>query len=323
MTELRIGTAVARPGERAFGALQVGSLADGSEIEIPVVLINGARPGRRLYIQAAVHGTEVNPLESLRRVLIHLDPADVSGQIVAVPVANVIGFRMRDRRTAVDGEDMNRVWPGRPGGTLSERMAHAIYTQAVAGSDLLIDLHTGYSTMIPHTVFGEGDERSEELARSFGTEFLVMEERDEEWERAGFAGKLRNVAAADGIPAITPELGGFSKFEGSPIQAGVMGISNVLVRYGFIRGDVIGPSRQIVIRNHLTRLRATRGGVFVATVRPGQQVWETQELGFIYSPATFEVIETVRAPFDSIVVFHAENPVVNAGDTLVNLGRRG
>lgn len=323
MSELRIGTAVARPGERAFGALEVGSLADGSQIEIPVVVINGAQPGKRLYIQAAVHGIEVNPLESLRRVLLDLDPAEVSGQIVAVPVANVIGFRMRDRRTLVDGEDMNRVWPGRPDGSISERMAHVIYTQAVAGADLLIDLHTGYSTMVPHTVFGEGDARSEELARSFGTEFLVMEERDDEWERSRFSGKLRNVAVADGIPAITPELGGFSRFEGASIQAGVMGITNVLVRYGFIRGDVIGPGRQVVIRNHLTRLTATRGGVFVATARPGQQVWETQELGYIYSPATFEIIETVRAPFDSIVVFHAENPVVNSGDTVVNLGRHG
>jgi predicted deacylase len=102
-----------------------------------------------------------------------------------------------------------------------------------------------------------------------------------------------------------------------------MGISNVLARYGFVRGDVVAPSRQIVIRNHLTRVTSNCGGVFIATVRPGQEVWETQELGYIYSPATFEIVETIRAPFDSVVVFHAENPVINSGDTVVNLGKRG
>jgi predicted deacylase len=301
----------------------VGRLADGSPVDIPVTLINGAQPGRRLFIEAAVHGVEVNPMESLRRVILGLDPAEVSGQIVAVNVANVLAFRQHDRRTPFDREDMNRVWPGRLDGTLSERMAQAIYAQAVKGSDLVIDMHTGYSTMITHTVFGEDDSRSEELARCFGTEYLLMEEKDEDWQRARFSGKLRNVAAADGIPAITPELGGFSKFEGHQIQAGVMGITNVLVRYGFIRGDVIAPSRQIVIRNHLTRVTARNGGVFISTVRPGQEVWETQELGYIYSPRDFEIVETVRAPFDSIVVFHAENPIVNTGDTVVNLGKRG
>ncbi len=323
MSLLKIGTAVAETGARGFGAIHVGSLADGSAIQIPVIVINGAKPGRRLYLQAAAHGIEVNPIESLRRVVLDLDPQELTGQIVVVPVANPLGFRHHDRRTPTDREDMNRVWPGRRDGTISDRMAHALFSEAVAGSDLVIDLHTGYSTMITHTVFGEGDARSEDLARCFGTEYLLMEERDEDWQIARFSGKLRNVAAAEGIPAITPELGGYSKFEGNQIQAGVMGVTNVLASYGFLRGDVTVPSRQIVIRNHLTRVTADAGGVFVSTVRPGQEVWETQELGYIYSPATFEIIETIRSPFDATVVLYAENPIVNSGDTVVNLGKRG
>ena len=323
MTGLRVGTVEAQPGTRVYGEILVGSLADGSAVAVPLVLINGSSEGRRLFIQAAVHGVEVNPLESLRRVVTGLNPQEVHGQIVAVTVANPLGFRHHDRRNITDREDVNRVWPGRADGGLAERIAHAIYEQAVKGADLVVDLHTGYSTMITHTVYGEGDAASESLARCFGTEYLIMEEQDDDWSRARFSGKLRNVANADGIPAITPELGGHSKFEGNQIQSGVMGLTNVLVRYGFIRGDVIAPHRQITIRNHLTKVTANEGGIFVATVRPGQEVWETQELGYIYTPGDFEIVETVRAPFDSVVVYHAENPVVNTGDTLVNLGKRG
>ncbi|CAN5634144.1 succinylglutamate desuccinylase/aspartoacylase family protein [soil metagenome] len=318
---LCVGTLEAAPGTREYGVLNAGTLADGSPVEIPVVAINGASEGRRLFIQAAVHGVEVNPIESLRRVMKDIDPHEVKGQVVAVILANPLGFRHHDRRNIVDREDINREWPGRSDGGLSERIANMIFESAVRGSNLVVDLHTGYSTMITHTVFGEDDPASEDLARCFGTEYLIMEEKDEDWQRAGFAGKLRNVAAAEGIPAITPELRGFSRFEGNEIQSGVMGLMNVLVRYGFVRGDVIAPRRQVVIRNHLTRVTANFGGVFVASVRPGQEVWETQELGYIYSPRNFDIVETVRAPFDSIVVFHAENPVVNTGDTLVNLGK--
>ena len=319
---LNVGELTAGQGERIFGELPVGQLADGSSVSVPVVLINGSTAGRRLFIQAAVHGVEVNPIESLRRVVTQLDPAEVSGQIVAVIVANPLGFNHHDRRNITDREDINRIWPGNATGGLADRIAYSIFNNAVVGSDLVIDLHTGYSTMITHTVFGEDDRRSEDLARCFGTEYLLMEEQDAEWEQSRFDGKLRNAAAAAGIPAITPELGGASKFEGTQIQSGVIGLWNVLVQYGFVRGDVVFPRRQITIRNHLTRVTANQGGIFVSTVNPGQEVWETQELGYIYSPRTFEIVETVRSPFDAIVVFHAENPVVSTGDTVVNLGKR-
>ncbi len=322
MGTLRVGSAEAEPGALAHGAIRVGSLADGSEVNVPVVLVNGASEGRRVFLQAAVHGVEVNPIESVRRVIAELDPAELSGQVVVVTPANPLGFRHHDRHNITDGEDVNRVWPGAADGGLAQRIAYAIYEEAVRGSDLVVDLHTGFSTMITHTVFAEGDPASEQLARCFGTEYLIMEEQDEDWERARFSGKLRNVANAEGIPAITPELGGHSKFEGNQIQSGVMGITNVLAQYGFLRGDVVVPHRQIVIRNHLTRVTADEGGIFVATVRPGQEVWETQELGYIYTPGNFEIVETVRAPFDAVVVYHAEDPVVSTGDTLVNLGRR-
>ncbi len=207
MATLRVGSVEAKPETKTYGVIQVGSLADGTAVNVPIVVINGAREGRRLFIQAAVHGVEVNPIESLRRVISNLEPQEIQGQIVAVTVANPLGFRHHDRRNITDQEDVNRVWPGRADGGLAERIAHGIYEQAVRGSDLVVDMHTGYSSMITHTVFSEDDVASEELARCFGTEYLIIEERDEAWDRARFSGKLRNVANADGIPAITPELG--------------------------------------------------------------------------------------------------------------------
>ncbi len=317
------GTARAEAGQRSFGVLPIGSLADGTPVEIPVVVVNGARPGKRLFVQAGVHGKELNPIEVLRRVVTDLDPAELSGLLVGVLIANPLSFEARDRRAPYDQEDMNRVWPGKPDGAISQRMAHAIYEGGVRGSDALVDLHTGYSTMLTHTVFGEGDAASEELARVFGTEALLMEEHDEDWQRARFAGKLRNTAVADGIPAITPELGGHSRFEEGRIAEGVTGVLNVLKHLGMLPGEIVRPARQFVVRNHLTRVTVDRGGLFLASVQPGDEVRAGDRLGILYSPRDFTEVAAVTSPNDAIVVSIAENPVLHTGDSAAMLGKKG
>jgi predicted deacylase len=320
---ITFGTASAAPGARRYGTLAVGNLADGTPIEIPVVVVNGAREGKRLFLQAGVHGKELNPIEVLRRVVTGLEPAGLAGVLVGVISANPLSFVARDRRAPYDLEDMNRVWPGKADGAISQRMAHAIYEGGVRGSDALVDLHTGSSTMLTHSVFGEGDAASEALARVFGTEVLLMEERDEDWQRARFAGKLRNTATADGIPAITPELGGHSTFEPERIAAGVTGVLNVLKHLGMIEGEIVRPARQYVVRNHLTRVSVDRGGLFVPAVVPGDEVRAGDRLGILYSPRDFAEVATVVSPNDAVVLSVAENPVLHTGDSAAMLGKKG
>lgn len=320
---IAFGTASAAPGQKSFGVLAIGNLADGTPIEIPVLVANGEREGPRLFVQAGVHGKELNPIEVMRRVVTDLEPARLAGVFVGVLIANPLSFEARDRKAPYDQEDMNRVWPGKPDGTISQRMAYAIYEGGVKGADALVDLHTGYSTMLTHSVFGEGDARSEALARVFGTEVLLMEEHDEDWQRARFAGKLRNTAAADGIPAITPELGGHSKFEEERIQAGVVGVTNVMKHLGMLEGEIVRPARQYVVRNHLTRVSVDTGGLFLATVQPGDEVRAGDQLGILYSPRDFGQVATVTSPNDAVVLSIAENPVLHTGDSAAMLGKKG
>ena len=62
MTTMTVGGVTAKNGEMARGVLPVGNFADGSSLEIPFILLNGAEPGPRLYIEAACHGSEINGL---------------------------------------------------------------------------------------------------------------------------------------------------------------------------------------------------------------------------------------------------------------------
>lgn len=324
---VQVGATSAQPGSKAYGIIRVGEMADGTPIEIPVIVVNGTQPGPTLYLQAACHGEEINGTEVIRRVLAELDPRKLSGAIIAVPAANILAFRYKQNYALEDMENMNRVFPGRPDGTISEQMAYALWTNCVKDkADYVIDLHTGSRTMTTFTYIEYGEEdvykKSGELAKIFGTELLVKEVRDEEWVRKRYGGKLRNVCNDRGIPSVTPELDGRRSFDEIAIQVGFRGCKNILKHVGMLDGKPELPEKQITLKTSLSdpKVIATRGGVFIPTVKLGDKVLRGQEVGQIYSVRTLEVVETIKAPMHGIVYSLIEHPIINGGVQVVKIG---
>jgi predicted deacylase len=136
---------IVEPGAKGHGCIVLPEFfADGQSVEIPFIVVNGSRPGSRLYIQVAQHGSEVQGLDAVRRLLEKLDEAEMAGELVYC-LPNPLAFRESSRATIFDPApgDMNRVWPGSPSGSPVERMAHAVWTKLVSGADAVVDLHTG------------------------------------------------------------------------------------------------------------------------------------------------------------------------------------
>lgn len=326
MSQLQVGSIKVSPGEKVHGCLNVGSMADDTSIEIPVTLIQGIKDGPVLYIQAACHGEEINGVEVIRRVVSKLDPGKLKGSLIAVPVANPLAFRSKQTFTPIELENMNRVFPGRPDGRLSERMAYAIWINCIKDkADFVIDLHTGIRTMLTFIFVEYGEDeairKSSELARVFGTEYIVKEVRDEYWKRIRFGGKLRNVCNKHGIPSITPELDGRRHLDEEAIQIGVRGVLNVMKYLGMIEGTIELPPKQYVLKwsPGEPKITSSQGGIFISRVKPGQMVEEGQNLGFIYSIKTLEIVEEVKAHKSGIVRYVAEYPVINAGDRILEI----
>ena len=218
---------------------------------------------------------------------------------------------------------MNRIWPGKQGGMTSQQMAYHLYNHAIRHAQYVIDLHTANCNTLLHVVYGRGDTASRTLAEVFGLEVLLEEEVSKELEQARFTGKLRNVLAARGVPAITPELGGNDFFEEEHIALGVRGVTNVMKYLGMLPGDIVPPNApQITLYgSHLDKVRASQGGIWVAQVRAGEQVRKDQPLGVIYSIRTFEVVERLTAPYDGYVMGTADVPIINIGDSLTAICR--
>src|SRR5690242_8836241 len=103
--------------------------------------IVGAQPGPRLLIVAGVHGDEYEPMEAVRRLIADITPEQLKGSVTLVPCVNEAAFR-RASRVGEDQLDLARVCPGRPDGSITERIAHAL-SELIGRSDFFIDMHTG------------------------------------------------------------------------------------------------------------------------------------------------------------------------------------
>src|SRR5262245_54499119 len=138
------GPVTAAAGERASGIIAVPAAANDEGTTIPISVIHGSQPGSVLALIAGNHGSEYTSIIALQRLLNQLDPKKISGTVIMVHVANLPSFLKRTiYYSPVDGKNLNRVYPGRSDGTLSERIAYQITREVIERADYLIDLHCG------------------------------------------------------------------------------------------------------------------------------------------------------------------------------------
>jgi len=229
----RLGTARAARGEVDTGRLEIGEARDGSTVGLPVAVVNGASEGKTLYIQAASDGDELNGVGVLRRVVPQLDPAEISGTILIVGIANYFAFQMGEHRNPIDDTKLNRAYPGDDAGTSTERIAATTF-DAATRADLVLDLHQGSTSRMIDEVRVRCGKRHKlhdeclELAKVFGCGHVLNQK--------GPDGQLARAAPNEGVPTVDPELGGAVGFDEESVEIGVEGVFNVLKHYGFLDG---------------------------------------------------------------------------------------
>ena len=92
-------------------SLETKRCIQGVRVSLPVLTVQGRRPGKTAVIMAAQHGTELNGIAVIERVFSRLDPRQLKGRVVFLPVMNPIGVRAHIGSYPIgDGDNMNRVW---------------------------------------------------------------------------------------------------------------------------------------------------------------------------------------------------------------------
>src|SRR5438445_9400100 len=116
-----VGTAIAAPGQKATGFLEVPAGADAATF-IPVAVVRGTKPGPVLALVSGAHGTEYASIIALEKVIAILNPAEISGTVIIVPLVNIASFERKvPHVNPVDENSMNRWYPGKIDGTQTER----------------------------------------------------------------------------------------------------------------------------------------------------------------------------------------------------------
>ena len=144
-------------------------------LELPFGLLEGPEPGPVLLVTAGVHGAEYCSIEAALRLL-RIDPAILRGTLLVLPILNGGGFRARSIYVMPeDGRNLNRMFPGRPDGTASEKLAHWLVTAVYPRADAYLDLHGGdlSEALVPFSLFPSGSAASETLAGVFGLPVAV------------------------------------------------------------------------------------------------------------------------------------------------------
>ena len=307
----------AKPGEAKRGYIAASEMPDGTPTQIPVALVNGAKEGPTLYLQAISDGDELNGLSVIRRVLLRLDAKQLRGRVIAVPIVNVHAFHAHQPFSPVDGKKMNRCFPGRQDGTSSERIAYRLFQNAVLQSNYVVDLHQGGIRPMIDEVRVRVDRRKRihraclEMARVFGIGHIL--------DARGPEGQLARSAPDEGIPTIDPELGGCIGWEESSIRKGVTGVENLMKQYEMIDGSPTIPDRQVVVDGFLSLL-SNRGGI----IEYRAQLYDVLQKGDPVVDVTDpfgKVLETLVAPEESVMWSKALRPMVASGECVATLGK--
>jgi predicted deacylase len=249
-----------------------------------------------------------------------LDTSLLAGRITAVPIVNMTSFRARTAFVVPeDGKNLNRCFPGSPDGTLSEVLAHHVFTELIAPSDVLIDLHGGdmVEALEPFTLYDESPigEETRRLAISFGFPYIVRSTED-----APIAGTTSAAAAAAGIPAVIAEAGGCGLLEESAVRLHLDGLRRALGCLGMLSDSPTPPRGQQLVDRFLW-LRSANEGWWEPVVRAGEVVSHGAALGTVKN-FFGDVLEDVIAPEDGVVLFLTSSPAVNADGLLLGLGAR-
>jgi hypothetical protein len=277
----------------------------------PVLVVNGAEPGPTVCLTAAVHGDELNGIETVRRVMYTLEPERLRGAVIGVPIVNLQGFH-RGSRYLGDRRDLNRHFPGDPNGSSASRIAYSFFQEVIRHCNALVDLHTGsfYRTNLPQLRGDLTNPQVVELTRGFGSTVVL--------HSAPADGTLREAAVAAGIPAVTLEAGAPMVLSDDNVSHSVKGIKSLLHHLDMVGKFSLWGEPEPVYYNSSWQ-RAPQGGIVFSAVSLGQHVAVGDLLGTVTNPIT-NVRTEIRSSYDGRVLGMALNQVVQPGFATHHIG---
>jgi predicted deacylase len=318
-----VGTATAQRGRKAYGALKVPAGSDAG-YDIPVAVLHGATPGPVLAVVSGAHGTEYASIIAVERLIDAVDPAQLSGTLILVPLVNVASFeRIVPHVNPTDNKSMNRFYPGDPKGTQTDRASFVVTREVVDKCDHLIDLHGGDldENLRPYSYWTvTGNQKQDDISRgmvlAFGLDHIIISrDRPKDPKAARY---LENAASTRGKPSFTAEAGRAGPVDPNDAAVLVTGVQNVMGHLKMLRRAVAPVAKPVWVGDIVT-VAADRDGIFLPSVDRDARVVKGAKIGSVTDYLN-RPLQEIAAPATGIIMFVRAVPSLKKGDTLANVG---
>lgn len=291
----------------------------GTEIEIPLTIINGVFDGPTLLVTAGIHGGEYPGIAAAMELGRSLDPQEIHGTLLMLHPVNIQGFwARREFIVPEDGKNLNRVFPGNPDGTLSEKTAGLISNSFFPLADFYVDLHSGdiHESLHPYVYYpGQPTEelaaKARSVAKVLNVEYMV---------RSMATGGAYNYAASTGLPSLLIERGGAGLCLHEDIEEYKSDLKNIMRKLGLLNEPV--KPRRYIPRDvtDIIYLEAQETGCWLHHIHSGDFVEEGQILGRT-TDLFGETLTTYYAKQSSIVLYVCPALSAPQGTVLLAYGK--
>lgn len=296
------------------------------KLSIPILAARGNQDGQTMIVTAGIHGDEYEGMEAIYRVFDVLDPERMKGTFVAAPIVTLPAFWMGIRSNPVDLKNMARVFPGKPNGSFSERLAWELLHRLLQHASLYIDLHSSgrnyrMLTLCGYSTVGKQSVVAREAAFVFGAPVV--------WAHSSTApGRTLSATLERGIPSLYTEAYGGGHVRPIDLECYTNGLANILKLLDITVLDQVGlPDgyRPRVLGgsgNMDVGIKCQCGGLFFPSQELGATVRAGAILGIVRS-LEGRIIEEVSSPQEGVLILIRATPRIYPGENVAALASEG
>jgi predicted deacylase len=317
-----VGELTAQPGTQARGWCQVG--LGPATVSLPIAITHGARPGPVLAVTAGIHGGEYVPMVAARQFVRGLDPLAMCGTVVVSLQSSPVAFEQRRAFVnPLDGQNLNRSFPGDPDGGPTARLADWLWRNLLSRADYYVDCHCGDlpEALDPFTAVAPGRdgqliERARAMADCFDAGRLIVEHTQ--------GAAIQQAALAD-IAAVLIEIGGQGQWSPEEVAVQHDGLRRVAALAGILP-DAGGPGAGVGARPPLPVFEdagdviSDRAGLWFPEVAVGTAVEPGTRLGWL-EDVFGDDAQQIVSPAAGVLSYGLSSLAAAKGDLLASITR--
>ncbi len=298
------------------------------ETYLPVSIIKGKEKGPVFTIVAGIHGYEYPPIVAVQEILKEIDPDQIKGTIIIVPIANVESFQKRTPFiNPLDQKNLNNAFPGSANGTPTDQIANIITKEIISNSTIFLDIHGGDANedLLPFVCYynrkdtPENTKLAHDLSVQSQIDHIVSYPYNlTQTEPAKYAFKQ---ATQQGITALSIEAGKLGMVQKENVEMIKTAVYNMLENSGnYIRSkSKFINKKTAILLNQQDYIKVPENGIFYSDLKSGDKVKKNQILGYITDEFGNKKQDAISNT-NGIILYKIGTPPVNKGETLFCIG---